>query len=140
MTTDLRAAVTAIEYDMEPTYQPGACNIGPAEIRRRRDAGFLGVGAAILLGAVLVAIDAPSAARWLVALPLAAGIVGFAQARFRFCAAYGLMGVRNFGPLGSQEQVEQGALAADRRRALAIGGGSVLLAVLLTAVFAALPI
>jgi hypothetical protein len=132
--------VTTIEYEMDPTYQPGACNIGPAEIRRRRDAGFLGVGAAILLGVLLVAIGAPGAARWLVALPLTAGIVGFAQAYLRFCAAYGLMGIRNFGSLGSHERVEQAGLAADRRRALAIGGGSVLLAVVLTALFVVLPV
>lgn len=132
--------MTTIDYEMDPTYRPGACNIGPAEIRRRQGAGILGVGAAVLLGALLLAIDAPTVARWLVVLPLTAGIVGFAQAYFRFCAAYGLMGVRNFGQLGSYEPVEREAIAADRRRALTIGAGSVGLAVVITMVFVLLPI
>jgi hypothetical protein len=140
VTTHPGDAVTTIDYDMDPSYQAGACNIGPAEIRRRRQAGVMGVAAAVILAAVLVAIDAPSAARWLVALPLTGGIVGFAQAHFRFCAAYGLMGLRNFGALGSQERIEAEAIAADRRRALAIGVGSTGLALVLTGLFVSLPI
>src|SRR3972149_5847266 len=53
-------------------YQPGVCNIGPAEVRRRRQAGYLGFGAAIVLGAALLLIDAPPVARLLVAAPPAA--------------------------------------------------------------------
>ncbi len=131
--------MTTIEYEMEPAYAPGACNIGPAEIRRRQRAGIAGVGAAVVLGILLLVVDAPSVARWLVAIPLSAGIVGFAQAHFRFCAAYGLMGVRNFGSLGTTEAVEPDAVAADRRRALAIGGGSVALAIILAGLFVLLP-
>ncbi|HSW41197.1 MAG TPA: hypothetical protein VLM76_01665, partial [Patescibacteria group bacterium] len=78
-------------------YRPGACNIGRAEIARRRRAGVFGLGAAGVLAAALLLVDAPAAARWLVALPLAGGAVGLLQARFRFCAAFGLAGVRNFG-------------------------------------------
>ncbi len=132
--------MTTIDYDMDPSYRAGACNIGPAEISRRRQAGIMGVTAAVILAAFLVVIDAPSAARWLVAVPLTGGIVGFAQAYFRFCAAYGLMGLRNFGVLGSQERVEAEAIAADRRRALAIGAGSIGLALVITGLFVAVPI
>jgi len=39
-------------------YRPGVCNIGPDEIARRRMAGHVGLLAAIVLFAVLVAIDA----------------------------------------------------------------------------------
>jgi hypothetical protein len=53
-------------------YQPGTCNIGPAEIARRRRAGHVGLGAAIVLLAGLVAIGAPPLSRLLVALPAAA--------------------------------------------------------------------
>ena len=42
-------------------YRPGVCNIGPAEIARRRRAGHVGSLATIGLFAVLVAVDAP---RW----------------------------------------------------------------------------
>ena len=102
-------------------YRPGGCNIGPAEIARRRRAGYTGLAAAGALAVALVALDAPTAARWLVALPLAGGAVGFLQARFRFCAAYGMAGVSNFAELGSVERVEDAAARrADRNRALSI--------------------
>jgi len=102
-------------------YRPGACNIGSAEIARRRSAGLLGVAAAAALAVALVALGAPTAARWLVAVPLAGGAVGLLQARFRFCAAYGMAGVSNFGPLGDVRRVEDvAARRADRAKAAAI--------------------
>ena len=109
-------------------YHPGACNIGPAEIARRRRSGIVGLAAAAVLAAALVLVDAPAATRWLVALPLAVGAIGFLQAYFRFCAAYGAAGVRNFGPLGSTERVEDAAARrADRSKAVAISvaGGAI---------------
>ena len=115
-----------ITYDAGPgEYSPGACNIGPAEIARRRRSGFVGLGAAAALAAGLLLVDAPVVARWLVALPLAVGAVGFLQAHFRFCAAYGAAGVRNFGPLGSTERVEDAAARrADRAKAVGIAAAS----------------
>ncbi len=109
-------------------YQPGACNIGPAEIARRRRTGIVGLAAAAVLAAGLLLVDAPAAARWLVAIPLAISAIGFLQARFRFCAAYGAAGVRNFGPLGSTERVaDAAARRADRSKAIAISlaGGAI---------------
>jgi len=102
-------------------YLPGTCNIGRAEIARRRRAGFVGIGAAAALAAGLLLVGAPGATRWLVALPLAGGAVGLLQARFRFCAAFGLAGIRNFGALGNLERVEDAeARRADRAKAIAI--------------------
>jgi hypothetical protein len=109
-------------------YHPGACNIGPAEIARRRRSGIVGLAAAAVLAAALVLLGLPVATRWLVALPLAVGAVGFLQAHFRFCAAYGAAGIRNFGPLGSTERVEDAAARrADRAKAVAISlaGGAI---------------
>lgn len=103
-------------------YRPGVCNIGPAEIAKRRRGGLAGLAVAGVLAAALVALHAPSAARWLVALPLAGGASGFLQARARFCARFGFAGIRNFGPLGAEERVEdEAALRADRRRSMVIG-------------------
>ena len=62
-----------LQYIVTPaeSYQPGVCNIGPAEIRRRRQVGYAGVAAALGLGATLLAIDAP-AFMWLsLAVPVA---------------------------------------------------------------------
>jgi hypothetical protein len=131
-----------IAFDPAPDgYVPGACNIGPAEIARRRRTGYLGIGAAGALAVALVALDAPTAARWLVALPLAGGATGLLQARFRFCAGFGMAGVRNFGELGSMEKVEDaGARRADRNRALAIFGASAAIGVAGAAAFVLLPL
>ena len=42
----------------DPTgYQPGVCNIGPAEIARRRRAGHTGLLATVALFAILVAMQ-----------------------------------------------------------------------------------
>jgi len=96
----------------DPGYRAGACNIGPAEIRRRRNAGIAAAVATVVLAIVLLAIGAPPWARLLVFFPAAGAAVGFLQARFRFCVAFAMQGVRDFGPLGSREKV---ADAADHR-------------------------
>lgn len=102
-------------------YRAGACNIGPAEIARRRRAGYAGVAAAVVLGVALLVLDAPTTARLLVGIPLAGGAMGFLQARLRFCAGFGMAGVSNFGALGSVERVEDAeARRADRMKAFRI--------------------
>lgn len=121
-------------------YRPGACNIGPAEIRARRVAGLASFAAAGILAMALIAVDAPAAARWLVALPMIGGFVGILQAQLRFCANYGFRGLRNFGSLGHAESVaEAAARAADRRKALLIVGASAALGILATVPIVLLP-
>ncbi len=120
-------------------YQAGTCNIGSAEIARRRRAGHVGLGAAIVLLAGLVAIGAPPLSRLLVALPAAIAGSGYLQARLRFCAGFGSRGIYNFGELGQTLQVEDAeARRRDRARAtqiglasLAIGAAAGIVAVLL---------
>ena len=94
-------------------YVPGVCNIGPAEIRRRRRGGLAG-GAVTVAGLVaIVALDVPRPFRLVLAIPAGMSAVGFLQARFHFCAAFGMLGVFNLGDdLGRQESVAE---AADRR-------------------------
>jgi hypothetical protein len=122
-------------------YQAGACNIGPAEIARRRRTGWFGVAAAVGVGLFLLAVDAPPVARLLVFPPLAAGLVSLEQARRRFCVGFAMLGVRNFGPLGSTESVADAAdRAADRRAALRLMAIPSAIALGATLVFAALPI
>jgi hypothetical protein len=102
----------------ESAYRPGACNIGPDEIRRRRRAGHVGVVATIALFLILVAIDAPPIARLLVALPAAMAASGYLQAWFRFCAGFASRGVFNFGSVGETHAVvDDEARALDRARA-----------------------
>lgn len=102
-------------------YQAGVCNIGPAEIRRRRRTGHIGLVATVGLFGVLVALDAPREARLLVGLPAMLSASGYIQAAMKFCAGYAWLGAFNFGDVvGERAHVTD---AADRRRdrARAIG-------------------
>lgn len=102
-------------------YEPGVCNIGPAEITRRRRTGHAGLLISVVVLAVLLAIGAPHWTR--LALVLTAGISasGYFQARLHFCAGFGSVGVYNFGALGKVERVaDPAARARDRRRSLEI--------------------
>ncbi len=106
-------------------YIPGVCNIGPAEIRRRRDIGITGSALAVGTVAAALALGAPKPVRLLAALPAVAGVSGLLQAGTHFCAGFGVLGRSNFGELGEVDLVEQAEeRAADRRKALAILGGS----------------
>ena len=111
-----------ILFDHAPgAYQAGTCNIGPAEIARRRSFGRAGLAVSALLALALLWAGAPPMARLLVAVPVAGSAVGLIQARLRFCAAFGFAGLRNFGRLGGAERVADGtARRADRRMALQI--------------------
>lgn len=99
-------------------YQPGVCNIGPAEIRRRRRVGHIGFATTLGLLALLLVIDAPPLTRLLIALPAAVSASGYLQAALKFCAGFAQVGVFNFGDAGDQiAVVDEAARAADRRRA-----------------------
>jgi len=127
--------------DTDPLYRPGVCNIGPAEIARRRRSGHLGVIAAVLLFAVLVALGVPPIVRLLVALPATIAASGYLQARYRFCAGFGSLGVFNFGDVGTTERVaDPAARALDRRRANQIGLASLAIGVAVGIVAVLLPV
>jgi hypothetical protein len=120
---------------------PRTCNIGPAEIGRRRRSGILGIGAAAVLGAGLVATGAPDAWRLVVAMPLMVGLLGLLQARNRFCVAFALAGVENFGALGSRRRVaDRGPRSEDARHALAMTAQAGIAALAIAAAFVLLPI
>jgi hypothetical protein len=121
-------------------YRPGACNIGPAEIARRRRLGLIELAAAIILAAALLGIGAPIWARLAVWPILAGAFTTLEQVRRRFCVAFGIAGVRNFGPLGKPQRVEDvRARAADRRSAIILATYCSLAAAAMTAAFVSLP-
>ena len=129
---------------MELTYAPGACNIGPEEIGRRRRAAVAGLVASVGFAAALIFGfgSAPGGLeRLLVALPLTGAAIGWIQARRRFCMAYGLAGTFNLGTIGEMSRVtDQAALAADRRTALIIAAQGLAIGVGGALLFLVLPI
>jgi hypothetical protein len=122
-------------------YQPGVCNIGPDEIRRRRRAGHVGLVAAVVLLVVLVTVGAPPLARLLVAIPAALAASGYLQAWFKFCAGFGSRGIFNVGEVGeTHDVVDAEARAQDRSRARQIGLASLAIGVGVAAITVLLPL
>lgn len=131
-----------IEYaNDQASYRAGACNIGPAEIARRRRGGIVALGIAFASAVVLVAIGAPWWTRLFVFAPLAGGLISLEQVRRHFCVGFAMVGIRNFGPLGDPDRVADTAdRAADRRAALVMVAYMSAIAAVVTVVFALLPI
>ncbi len=99
-------------------YIPGVCNIGPAEIRKRKQAGWIGLIATIALWAIFIWFDIPSIWRITLFLPAMMSATGFLQAYMHFCAYFGFASLFNFGDVGKTDSVFQAELRAkDRRRA-----------------------
>jgi hypothetical protein len=135
-------AASGTQTSLAPAdYQPGVCNIGPAEIARRRRAGHIGLVAALVLVAVLVAIDAPNWTRLLIAIPAIGAASGYIQARLEFCAGFGSRGIFNFGAVGPVERVaDEADSARDRARARQIGAASIAIGLAAGVIAAVLPI
>jgi hypothetical protein len=132
-----------IQY-IEPApgeYRPGVCNIGPREIARRRAFGVAGVVSAVVLGALLLAVDASPLVRAIVVFPLWGAIISFEQARRRFCAGFAFAGIRSVAGSDATESVaDRSDLVADRataRRMVAYCGA---IAIALTALFVLVPV
>ena len=103
---------------MEGKYIPGVCNIGLAEIKKRKQAGWLGLIATIALWAVFVWFSVAPAWRLLLFFPAMMSATGFLQAYMHFCAYFGFASLFNFGDVGKTDSVSQAEFRAkDRRRA-----------------------
>jgi hypothetical protein len=89
-------------------YIPGVCNIGSAEIKMRYRAGWFGLGTTILLWLALSILGVSAAWRFLIFIPATMSAIGFLQGIMHFCAAFGILGVFNFGSkVGNTDTVEQ---------------------------------
>jgi len=122
-------------------YTAGVCNIGPAEIRKRRTVAIVGIGLLIVGILSLHRTHASHYARLSIFMPAMIFAVGFVQSRKKFCLAFGFMGTFNFGKARDLARVASPEdRARDRKTALLILGESVLIAAGITALVAALPL
>ena len=92
------------------------CNIGPAEIARRRRSAIAFTVVAGLVAAALVAFHVPPAGRLLMFLFATGAAINWLQVVHRFCVAFGTFGLENFGRLGEEIRVDPAQRAADRRK------------------------
>lgn len=134
--------IRRVAGDPDGGYVPGACNIGPWEIRRRRLSAIAAFVAAILLFAFLVAVDAPQWTRVVLILPAWGGAISWLQARRHFCVAYALGGLSNFGDGEGTRQVVVDPVqrALDRRATMLLVRDAFLRAIVPTILAVSLPI
>lgn len=125
---------------MSTTYQPGVCNIGPAEIRSRQRAGIGGAIVTVVALVAMVVFASPDGWRWLIALPAGVAAMGFLQAAFHFCARFGMAGLFNFGEVGREEAVYEAEYRrADQRKAALISALSLGIGVVVAVIAVLLP-
>jgi len=109
-------------------YIPGACNIGAAEIARRKRSGRIGIALTIALWAIFILLDVPPAWRLTLFFPAAIAAMGFLQAYMHFCAYFGFASLFNFDDVGKTDSVAQAKYRAhDRRKAWQIVVSAVVL-------------
>lgn len=115
------------------------CNIGPAEIaRRRRLALLLTVVTALLVAAVLAA-HVPTLGR-LVVFPFAAAVgVTWLQVFRKFCVHFGAFGLENFGDLGEEHRTAPEIRWADLRQSIEMIVEGLLFGLLVTLVVLQVP-
>ena len=123
-------------------YLAGVCNIGAWEVRRRRVAAWIAFGLAAVLLAGLLLAGAPAPARLLLLFPLWGGLISWLQARRRFCVAFAMGGIANFGDDETTRRtiVDHAQRAADRRTTVRLVRDALLLAIVPTLVAVLLPI
>ena len=109
-------------------YQPGVCNIGPTQQRRRL---VLGVGSLLAAAGYVAAVVALAGPRWALGfsvVPLYGAAMGALQYRERFCIGFAGMGVFDVGG-GTNEIGNEAALAADRKKAVKLNAKAMALGV-----------
>ena len=109
-------------------YQPGVCNIGPTQQRRRL---LLGVGSLVVAAAYVAAVVTLSWPRWALlasVFPLYGAAMGALQYRERFCIGFAGIGVFDVGE-GTNEIQNEAALAADRKKAVKLNAKAIAIGV-----------
>src|SRR4051794_24056737 len=122
-------------------YRAGACNIGPAEITRRRRFAHIASVATVVLFLVLVALGVPSIVRFVVALPAAVAAACYLEAALKFCIGFAWRGLFNFAAHGSTRTVaDREARSTDRRRALRLTAATAAIGIAVGIVAVVLPL
>jgi hypothetical protein len=116
------------------------CNIGPAEIARRRRSATVMTAVAAIAAVLLVAAHVPPVVRLAIWPFAAAAAVNCMQVVHRFCVAFGTLGIENFGALGSQVPVDPATRATDRRKVVQLVAEGSLIGLVVTLALVAVPV
>jgi hypothetical protein len=89
-----------------PGYEPGVCNIGRKEIRKRYALAVVGFAIAAIVSYIILSSYLPRWALLSSFIPLLVGFEGFYQGYLGFCAGFAAAGVYDFtGSGGSKSKV-----------------------------------
>jgi hypothetical protein len=116
------------------------CNIGPAEIARRRQMAIGLTVVSVIVVVLLVAIHAPVIARGILWPLASAAAVTWLQVMRRFCVRFGMSGLQNLGPIGSETPVARAQRDKDRKQAQQMIFEGLLAGLLATVAFYNLPL
>lgn len=92
---------------MSDQYVPGVCNIGDTEVKFRRvTQGWGGLAVSIALFTIINFFQFSYYIYFVLFLPILVSALGFLQAKEKFCAFYGKMGVNNMsGQVGETKEI-----------------------------------
>ena len=122
-------------------YQPGTCNLGVEEVRRRYRNGFIGLF--LMIGYILFVkwMDLPDSYKLGLFIPSFYSVSGFLQAVKKFCYVYGWKGLSSLSGMRKFQIVkDKDFLKQDQRTALMIVFIVTLASIFLTAIYYFLPI
>ncbi len=127
----------ANKYD---DYVPGVCNIGKAEIRSRKQSGWVFGVLTFVIATVMVFYNMPLKWRLVLFFPATLSALYFIQAYSHFCVGFGMGGVFNFGDkLRKTTAIEQKEfMRQDRKKVLQIIAYSILIGGIETGIIAML--
>ena len=119
-----------------PGYEPGVCNIGRNEIRKRYALAAAGFVIAAIVSYAAFALGLP---RWTLLvsfIPLLMGFEGFYQGYLHFCAGFAAVGLYDFaGSGGSRSKVaDAGSHRQDMKKAMRIHAYSIISGLIVAAI------
>ncbi len=86
-------------------YNPGKCNIGPKEIKKRYTFGIVGFIASAALFIILYRLNAGYLFYLFEIIPILIGFIGIYQGYFRFCVANAYRGIYDLSDVGGGKGV-----------------------------------
>ncbi len=117
-------------------YQPGVCNIGKNEIRKRYALAAAGFAVSAIFVCLALLYGLPKWALFITFVPLVMGFEGFFQGYLRFCAGFAAAGIYDFaGSGGSRNKVaDMESHREDLKKAMKIHAYSVFSSIVVVAV------
>ena len=122
-------------------YIPGKCNLGSKEIEMRKRKALGGLILTILSIIAIQIFHLSPKYRLIIFIPLFYSILCYYQAQQKFCVAFGIIGIYNFGNLGKSKRVIESEFKnKDIRNSWLIIFKTLLLSFLIVVIYYFLPI